>query len=109
VAAGIDIEVDDRVAADPAATDPALSIARTGLDDVTAGTPAGAQGRSRSALLTALSLLDENERLPSRRGAKLEGDQEGSESASASIVLLTCERMEGGRKQMLSCSKHHDQ
>lgn len=67
----------------------------------------GAQ--DRSALLKALRLLDENERHPSLRVHALEGDREGSWSASASSVLrITFERLEGGRKRLLTCSRHYD-
>lgn len=64
---------------------------------------------NRSAVLKALRLLDENERHPSLRVHKLNGDREGSWSASASRVLrLTFERSEGGRKRLLTCSKNYD-
>lgn len=63
----------------------------------------------RAAMLKALSRLDENERHPSLRVHKLEGDRAGSWSASASTVLrLTFERLDGGRKRLLTCSKHYD-
>ena len=63
----------------------------------------------RSALLKALRLLDDNERHPSLRVHKLEGDRKGSWSASAGGVLrVTFERREGGRKRLLTCSKHYD-
>ncbi|MDA8262194.1 MAG: type II toxin-antitoxin system mRNA interferase toxin, RelE/StbE family [Actinomycetota bacterium] len=63
----------------------------------------------RAALLKALRLLDENERHPSLRTHKLTGDREGSWSASATGALrLTFERLEGGRKRMLTVSKHYD-
>ncbi len=61
------------------------------------------------SFLKALRLLDENEKHPSLRVHKLEGDREGSWSASASAVLrMTFERLEGGRKRMLTCSRHYD-
>lgn len=63
----------------------------------------------RKSFLKALRLLDENEKHPSLRVHKLEGDREGSWSASASDVLrVTFERLEGGRKRLLTCSRHHD-
>jgi plasmid maintenance system killer protein len=63
----------------------------------------------RSAILKALQMLDENERHPSLRVHKLEGDRDGSWSASASKVLrITFERLGGGRKRLLTCSKHYD-
>lgn len=65
--------------------------------------------RDRAALLKALRLLDENERHPSLRVHKLEGDRAGSWSASARGVLrVTFERLEGGRKRLLTCPKHYD-
>lgn len=63
----------------------------------------------RRLILKALRLLDVNEQHPSLRVHKLEGDREGSWSASASPVLrLTFERLRGGRKRLLTCSKHYD-
>ena len=63
----------------------------------------------RAAFLKALRLLDNNERHPSLRVHKLEGDREGSWSASASNVLrFTFERLEGGGKRLLTCSRHYD-
>ncbi|MHB8296370.1 MAG: hypothetical protein ACYDH5_17505 [Acidimicrobiales bacterium] len=62
----------------------------------------------RSAVLKALGLLDENERHPSLRVHKLEGDRQGSWSVSASTVLrMTFERLDGNRKRMPTCSKHY--
>ncbi len=67
----------------------------------------GAQ--ERRLFLKALRLLDENERHPSLRVHALEGDREGSWSASASNVLrLTFERLDGGRKRLLTCGRHYD-
>lgn len=67
----------------------------------------GAQ--DRRALLKALRLLDEDERHPSLRVHALEGDRQGSWSASASSVLrITFERLDGGRKRLLTCSRHYD-
>lgn len=63
----------------------------------------------RSALLRALRLLDEDERHRSLRVHQLLGDREGSWSVSASRNLrMTFERRSGGRKRMLTCSKHYD-
>ena len=63
----------------------------------------------RAAILKALRLLDDDEQHPSLRVHKLAGDREGSWSASASRVLrLTFERLDAGRKRMLTCSKHYD-
>lgn len=63
----------------------------------------------RASFLKALRLLDANEGHPSLRVHKLAGDREGSWSASASQVLpMTFERHVGGRKRMLTCSRHYD-
>jgi len=63
----------------------------------------------RVASLKALRLLDNDEHHPSLRVHKLEGDREGSWTASASGVLrLAFQRIEGGRKRLLTCSKHYD-
>lgn len=63
----------------------------------------------RRAILKALRLLDNDEKHPSLRVHKLEGDREGSWAASASASLrLTFERHEGGRMRLLTCSKHYD-
>ena len=59
--------------------------------------------------VASLQMLDENERHPSLRVHKLEGDRDGSWSASASKVLrITFERLSGGRKRLLTCSRHYD-
>lgn len=56
----------------------------------------------------ALRLLDQDEKHPSLRVHKLHGDREGSWSASASDELrMTFERASGGRKRMLTCSRHY--
>ncbi|MGI8912603.1 MAG: hypothetical protein ACR2JY_02240 [Chloroflexota bacterium] len=65
--------------------------------------------QERRLFLKALRLLDENERHPSLRVHALQGDQMGSWSASASAVLrITFERLDGGRKRLLTCSRHYD-
>ncbi len=65
--------------------------------------------KDRAAILKALRLLDENEQHPSLRIHKLTGDRDGSWSASATGSLrLTFQRMEAGRKRMLTVSKHYD-
>ncbi|HTW06957.1 MAG TPA: hypothetical protein VME46_05580 [Acidimicrobiales bacterium] len=62
----------------------------------------------RAANLKALRRLDEDERHRSPRAHKLEGDRQGSWSASASTTLrATFERLERGRKRLLTCSKHY--
>jgi len=63
----------------------------------------------RKSFVKALRLLDDNEMHPSLRVHKLEGEREGSWSASASDVLrITFERSAGGRKRLLTCSRHYD-
>ena len=63
----------------------------------------------RKQILKALRLLDSDERHRSLRVHKLEGDREGSWSASASNVLrVTFERVAAGRKPLLTCSRHYD-
>ncbi len=63
----------------------------------------------RSAILKALRLLDDDDRHPSLRVHKLEGDRRGSWSASGTrSIRITFERLDGGHKRLLTCSKHHD-
>ncbi len=63
----------------------------------------------RAAILKALRLLDENEEHPPLRVHILAGDREGSWSASVDGSLrLSFERLEAGRKRMLTVSKHYD-
>lgn len=65
--------------------------------------------KERKQFLKALRLLDENEQHPSLRVHQLKGDREGAWAASASSVLrLTFERLDGGRKRLLTCSRHYD-
>jgi len=69
----------------------------------------GFSSADRKAFLKGLRLLDENEKHPSLRVHRLEGDREGAWSASASDVLrMTFERLDGGRKRLLTCSRHYD-
>ena len=69
----------------------------------------GFSAADRAALLKALRLLDDDERHPSLRVHQLLGDRDGSWSASASESLrMTFERLPGGRKRMLTCSRHYD-
>jgi len=64
----------------------------------------------RRAFLQALRLLDEDERHPSLRVHQLRGDRQGSWSVSASRSLrMTFERLDGGRKRLLTCSRHYDE
>ncbi len=63
----------------------------------------------RRAILKALRFLDEDERHPSLRVHPLQGDRQGSWSASATRQSrLTFERLPGGRLRMLTCSRHDD-
>lgn len=63
----------------------------------------------RKQFRKALRLLDESERHPSLRVHALKGDREGAWSASASAELrMTFERLDGGRKRLLTCSRHYD-
>ena len=63
----------------------------------------------RCALVRALRLLDDNERHPSLRVHNLTGVLEGLWSASASTMLrIVFERLDDGRKRLISCSKHYD-
>ncbi len=63
----------------------------------------------RALLKKALRLLDGNEQHPSLRVHELRGPLAGVWSASASDVSrLTIERTEGGRKRLLTCSRHYD-
>ncbi len=63
----------------------------------------------RRAFVRALRLLDDNEHHPSLRVRSLSGGLQGLWSASASDVLrIAFERQPGGRKRLLTCSKHYD-
>lgn len=63
----------------------------------------------RRLFLKALRLVDRDERHPSLRVHQLRGDREGSRSASASRELrMTFERLDDGRRRMLTCSRHYD-
>ena len=63
----------------------------------------------RRAFVRALRLLDHNDRHPSLRVHELRGEMQGIWSASASDVLrITFQRLEGGRKRLLQCSRHYD-
>lgn len=64
--------------------------------------------KERRLFRKALRFLDQDETHPSLRVHKLHGDRDGSWSASASDELrMTFERLEGGRKRMLTCSRHY--
>lgn len=63
----------------------------------------------RGLLKKGLRLLDQNEQHPSLRVHELRGPLAGVWSPSASDVLrLTFERTKGGRKRLLTCSRHYD-
>ena len=63
----------------------------------------------RKAIRKALRLLDADERHPSLRVHQLQGGLTGLWSASASDALrLTFARAPGGRKTLVSCSRHYD-
>lgn len=62
----------------------------------------------RRRLIRALGLLDANERHPSLRVHRLHGTLDGVWSASASDELrITFLRLDGGRKRLLTCSRHY--
>ena len=64
--------------------------------------------RDRRRFVRGLRLLDENERHPSLRVHQLEGELAWTWSASASDELrLTFLRLPGGRKRLLTCSRHY--
>jgi mRNA-degrading endonuclease YafQ of YafQ-DinJ toxin-antitoxin module len=63
----------------------------------------------RRVVKKALRLLDENERHPSLRVHELQGPLAGIWSASASdAIRVNFERLPGGRKLLLTCSRHYD-
>jgi hypothetical protein len=60
-------------------------------------------------ILRALRLLDSDERHPSLRVHQMKGKREGEWTASASDELrITFERLDGGRKRLLSVSRHYN-
>ncbi len=62
----------------------------------------------RQLIEKALRLLDENEQHRSLRVHQLRRELAGVWSASASDELrVTFERHEGGRKRLLTCSRHY--
>jgi mRNA-degrading endonuclease YafQ of YafQ-DinJ toxin-antitoxin module len=62
----------------------------------------------RRRILRALRLLDTNEQHPSLRVHQLEREMKGQWSASASDELrIIFERLEGGRKRLIECSRHY--
>jgi mRNA interferase RelE/StbE len=94
----------------PTMSEPYLSEPYKSLDitDTFRETFASFEKRDRNRFLKALRFLDENEKHPSLRVHELEGDLAGTWSASASDVLrMTFERTTGGRKTMLTCSRHY--
>jgi hypothetical protein len=65
-------------------------------------------GAERRTFVTALGLLDADDRHPSLRVHELRGDLAGMWSASASASLrMTFLRAGGGSKVMLTCSRHY--
>lgn len=63
----------------------------------------------RSRFRKALRLLDTDEKHPSLRVHELRGPLAGVWSASASDELrMTFERLPGGKKGMINCSRHYD-
>lgn len=62
----------------------------------------------RRQFLNALDRLDTDERHPSLRVHPLQGKLSGLWSVSASRSLrITFERLEGGSKLLISCSRHY--
>jgi mRNA-degrading endonuclease YafQ of YafQ-DinJ toxin-antitoxin module len=62
----------------------------------------------RRRFVRALRLLDADDKHPSLRVHELQGPLAGIWSASASDQLrMTFERLAGGRKLMLTCSRHY--
>jgi len=67
----------------------------------------GFSGADQRRFVRALRLLDIDERHPSLRVHQLQGTEAGVWSASASDSLrITFERLDGGRKRLLECSRH---
>ncbi|MCL4239819.1 MAG: hypothetical protein KJ048_00560, partial [Dehalococcoidia bacterium] len=63
----------------------------------------------RSAVKKALALLDENDQHPSLRVHKLAGELEGSWTAYVTrSIRVTFERLPGGRKRLLTLTRHYD-
>lgn len=62
----------------------------------------------RAAVMTCLRLLNDDEKHPSLRVHLLHGDMAGQWSASASRRLRITYLRIGGRKRLLTCSKHYD-
>lgn len=62
----------------------------------------------RRRIVRALRTLDNDEQHPSLRVHQLRGDLSGIWSASASGQLrITFRRLDGGRKLLLTCSRHY--
>jgi hypothetical protein len=75
------------------------------LDDLIGGDFSSTDQRR---IVRALRLLDTDERHPSLRVHLLQDKLAGTWSASASDELrITFERLEGGRKLILTCSHHY--
>jgi mRNA-degrading endonuclease YafQ of YafQ-DinJ toxin-antitoxin module len=83
-----------------------LEFTDTFLGDLVRGNFSAAE---TAATLRALELLDANERHPSLRVHALQGPLVGVWSAAASKSLrLTFERLPGGRKRLLTFTRHYD-
>lgn len=62
-----------------------------------------------AAIIKCLGLLDEDDRHPSLRIHALVGDRDGTWTAYVNrSIRLTFERLAGGRRRMLSLSRHYD-
>jgi mRNA-degrading endonuclease YafQ of YafQ-DinJ toxin-antitoxin module len=82
-----------------------LQFTETFLEDF-AGRHFTAADRQR--IRRALRLLDSDERHPSLRVHELQGPLAGVWSASASDELrITFERLGGGKKVLLTCTRHY--
>ena len=62
----------------------------------------------RRRILRSLRMLEANEQHPSLRIHQLHGDYEGTWSASVTDeIRITFRRLPGGRKVLLSCTRHY--
>jgi mRNA-degrading endonuclease YafQ of YafQ-DinJ toxin-antitoxin module len=67
------------------------------------------QSAELAAVIKCLRLLDEDDRHPSLRIHALVGDQDGIWTAYVNrSIRLTFERLAGGRRRVLSLSRHYD-
>ncbi len=73
-----------------------------------AGPKSAFSAAERRKFIKALQLLDADERHPSLEVHQLFGDRRGQWAARADAELrLTFERLDDGRKLMLSCTRHY--